>query len=285
MSETGDAYPDTALYQVVTHHPCADGMGARWAAWRAFGNTADYLDGDYGKPMPRIPDGKHVFMIDVSYPKDELIALKERSLSLVVLDHHVSAKKNLEGLDFARFDMDMSGAMMAFYHFFRGQEPPMLIQYIQDRDLWRWHLPYSEEINAAIMSYPLDVGTYDYLHNRLSSVTGRVAMQSEGEAILRMQRKLVEQIASQARIENPVIGGKRYDGVPRVTTPVLQSEVGHELLKRHPDAPFAMTQHLLPSGKTKISLRSEDHREDVSVIARSINEKGGGHRNAAGATV
>ena len=57
------------------------------------------------------------------------------------------------------------------------------------------------------------------------------------------------------------------------------SETAHQLLKKYPDAPFAACKVHAYGGIT-YSLRSEEGREDVSIIA--TKNGGGGHRNAAG---
>ena len=60
---------------------------------------------------------------------------------------------------------------------------------------------------------------------------------------------------------------------------IYSSDLAHELLKRHPDAPFAAVR-CFERDQEIWSLRSEDHRQDVRVIAEHMG--GGGHRNAAG---
>ena len=60
-----------------------------------------------------------------------------------------------------------------------------------------------------------------------------------------------------------------------------QSEVGHELLQRYPEAPFAAIYFDTADGKRKWSLRGRGN-VDVSALAKQFG--GGGHHNAAGFT-
>lgn len=52
------------------------------------------------------------------------------------------------------------------WEFWNGREiAPWLVDYTEDRDLWRHKLPDSEEINAALRSYPLDFELWDTFEN------------------------------------------------------------------------------------------------------------------------
>ena len=94
------------MIYVLYHSPCIDGFTAAYAAWTKFGNDhlVTYVPCRYHEPLPEIEDGSHVYILDFSYPREILVELAERCL-LVVIDHHESAQKDLEGLSFAHFDM------------------------------------------------------------------------------------------------------------------------------------------------------------------------------------
>jgi uncharacterized protein len=251
---------------IVYHKGCADGFGGAWAAWKQLGDAAEYVPAQYGEPEPEIPDGATVYLIDFSLKRDATLALKQRCPNLTILDHHKTAQAELEGLDFATFDMDKSGAMLAWEHFHPGLPPPALIRYIEDRDLWRWALPDSREISAALWSYPMDFQTW----NRLSVL--RLA--NEGAAILRYMQQQTAMICNQAR--EAEVGGIK---MPVVNATSLWSEVGEELLRRYPHLPCAASYFETKHGKRMWSLRSRGDF-DVSELARS--KGGGGHRAAAG---
>ena len=251
---------------VLYHGHCADGFGGAYAAWKRLRDGAEYVPVQYGNPMPSLPDGARVYIIDFSYRRPEMLALKERCPDLTVLDHHKTAQAELDGLEFAIFDMDKSGAMLAWEHFHPGRPAPALIRYVQDRDLWRWALPASREVSAALWSYPQDFWVWE----RLSVAK----LAKEGAAILRYMQQQTEMICSQAREQE--IGGYR---VPVVNATSLWSEVGEELIRRYPEAPFAAAYYETATGLRKWSLRSRGEF-DVSEVARQFG--GGGHRNAAG---
>jgi hypothetical protein len=256
---------------VLYHGYCADGFGGAWAAWRALGNTAEYVPVQYGDPAPELPDGARVYLVDFSYKREATLALAART-SLTILDHHKTAEGELAGLDFATFDMNKSGAMLAWEHFHPRRPAPLLIEYVQDRDIWRWALPDSREVSAALWSYPMEFSVWTTFAERLENRT--LSVVNEGAAILRYMQQQTEMICSQARQQQ--LGEHT---VPVVNATSLWSEVGEELIRRFPEAPFAAAYYENAHGLRKWSLRSRGEF-DVSAVAKQFG--GGGHRNAAG---
>jgi nanoRNase/pAp phosphatase (c-di-AMP/oligoRNAs hydrolase) len=99
-----------------------------------------------------------------------------------------------------------------------------------------------------------------------------------GAAILRYSKSMVEMICNQAHYTSFFIH-IGFDRVPVVNATSLWSEVGEELLKLYPEAPFVGCSHTTRDGHEKWSLRSKGEF-DVSAVAREFG--GGGHKNAAG---
>ena len=82
------------------------------------------------------------------------LALKEKNRSLTVIDHHLTAERALKDLSFCYFDMSHCGSVLS-WHYCNGQdqEPPLLLKYIEDQDLWKWQMPSAKEIMAVITLY------------------------------------------------------------------------------------------------------------------------------------
>src|SRR5216683_1478103 len=102
---------------VLYHGPgCADGFCAAFVAWRVFGDGADYTPVQYGEAAPDVL-GRRAYILDFSCKRQVMEQLIRDALSLVVLDHHASAEKELERLGdeitgrdvLIRFDMEKSG--------------------------------------------------------------------------------------------------------------------------------------------------------------------------------
>lgn len=248
---------------ILYHQGCADGFGAAWAAWKRLGDAADYRPCSHTDRPPDVR-GRRVTLVDFAWPRATLLEMAEDAASLLVLDHHKTAEEDLRGLPFARFDLGRSGAVIAWEHW-HDEPVPELLRYVQDKDLWRWELPESEEVSAALQSQPFDFAVWDGLDV--------ARLREDGRAILRFQRRLVEEIAGQA-------GRLRVAGhdVPAVNAPVLQSYVGNRLA---PGEAFALVWYELADGRRRCSLRaSPPAGVDVAEIAARFG--GGGHPAAAG---
>lgn len=262
---------------VLYHGGCDDGFGAAWAARHILGDSATYIAANYGEALPDIPDGAEVWMLDFSYPRDVLAALAGRLHStggmVAVLDHHKSAAEDLAGLSFARFDMDKSGARLAWEDFMSPHDLPPLLAYVEDRDLWRFALPGTKEITAYVRSFPREFTTWDALEKMVRlSTTG---VRNEGAAILRATAQHVE-----AHVRHAALVRLGPDMVPCVNATMLQSEIGAALCAKFPEAPFSLSYFDLAGGVRVWSLRSARQEIDCSVIAKRYG--GGGHRGAAG---
>lgn len=262
---------------VLYHANCPDGFGAAWAAWMHLGDAARYIPVSYQQPLPDIPNGSDVFIVDFSYPREVLTALAARA-EIAVIDHHHTAEKELADLPFATFDQKKSGAVLTWEHFSPTRDVPDMLLYLQDRDLWQWKLPNSKAINAGLWrGTERDFGVWKNIAALWNAgvTPGRVRLLEAGEAIAFSDSLTVDQLCRKP----DTIRVLSYD-VPAVNSPVLQSEIGHELLKRHPHAPFVAIYWLLDNGSPTYSLRARTDDFDVSAVAKEFG--GGGHRAAAG---
>jgi hypothetical protein len=262
---------------VLYHANCPDGFAAAWAAWMSLGDSATYQPVSYGQPLPEIPDSSEVYMVDFSYPRDVLEALAARC-EVTVIDHHKTAQTALDGLPYAHFDMSKSGAVLTWEHFHPSEPVPEMLLYIQDRDLWQWQLPRSKEINAAMWKgTPRTFSAWREIWQFWSPtlITAKMRLIEAGEIIATYDALTVDGLCKHPhwmRILNWT--------VPAVASPVLQSEIGHQLLQLHPSAPFAVAYMTLDDGTFAYSLRSRADDFDVSVVAKEFG--GGGHKAAAG---
>lgn len=287
----------------IYHGNCADGFGAAWVVRKALGADVEFVPGVYGQEPPDV-SGKDVILVDFSYKYDVLAQLGSKAESIIILDHHKSAASDLgrllpfhAGVEFdhklddstirlgwrssfahaviangpkiaACFDMDRSGAMLAWDHFFPGQEPPQLLRHIEDRDLWLFKLEGTREIQANLFSYPYDFEVWDGL-----MAVDVETLRSDGAAIERKHHKDVAELVAVTK-RRLMIGG--HD-VPAASLPyTLTSDAGHLMAQGEP---FAACYWDTPDGRS-FSLRSTDEGLDVSDIAKQYG--GGGHRNASG---
>jgi oligoribonuclease NrnB/cAMP/cGMP phosphodiesterase (DHH superfamily) len=267
---------------VIYHAGCWDGFCAAWVARKALGDI-EAVPAHYGTPPPDVK-GREVYVLDFSYSLEVMAEMASRSSAFTVLDHHKTAERALADLEAmfithnmagrARYSVDQSGARMAWEFFahiggWLGMRSPWLVDYTEDRDLWRHALPDSENINAALRSYPLDFALWDEFSD---SVGQREMFKREGEAIRRRERQIVADHIRHAR--EVEMDGHRVDVV---NATVLFSEIAGELAKGRPFGACYFDRY---DGKRQWSLRSDDGGVDVSAIAKAHG--GGGHMRAAG---
>lgn len=278
--------PESMRPLVLYHADCADGFCAAWVAHRKFGEDADYLPVQYGQEPPAVT-GRRVIILDFSYKRDVLQRMADAAWSIIVLDHHKTAKEELagfppikDGVDdcweghncFVRFDMEKSGGRLAWEYFNPGMPSPWLVDYTEDRDLWRWKLWRSRDVSAALASHPREFGLWEKFSSFEPGDVEFSKFVSDGAAILRYQSQVV---AAQCKNAHEIeIDGHK---VLAVNATVLISEIAGSLAEGRP---FGATYFIRADGKAVWSLRSREGGVDVSEIAR--RHGGGGHAQAAG---
>lgn len=270
---------------VLYHANCSDGFGAAYAAWNKLGDDAEYIPVTYGEDPPDMEDGSDVYIVDFSYPRSVLEAMAVDQNFVVVLDHHKTAKKELGPLMAGgthemrnlrvRFSEMCSGATMTWRYFFGATPIPQLLRYVEDRDLWKWDMRFSWQVNAAISSYYFDFEVWEQLEMKAAPMFPEKLF-DEGAAIIRYQQRLIERIAAERYLLD--LEPNSVEEVPVVNTSVLQSEVCHYLLAQYPDCPY-VAAYWEKDGERTWSLRSQGEY-DVSELA--AKHGGGGNENTAG---
>jgi len=281
----------------IFHGKCPDGFTAAWAVHKAFGDSVDYVAGIHQDSPPDVT-GRDVIIVDFSYKRAVLQEIAAKAATVLILDHHKTAQEDLAGipppldgrynpsaiLDWQRdcgspnalhalFDMDRSGAQIAWDYFHPGRLRPNLVNYVGDSDLWHFKLPLSRAINAVVSSYAYTFENWDHLERITSDDMGLQNVARLGGAIERKHLKDVAELV-EATKRRMTIGG--HD-VPVANVPyTLASDAGHLMAHREP---FAACYWDTRDGRV-FSLRSTDNGLDVSAIAKQYG--GGGHLRASG---
>ena len=278
----------------IYHADCTDGFAAAWAVHRTLGDSVKFAAYQYQEPFLPLYIGMvtncHVLIVDFSFPLNELLGIAQVATSLVILDHHHTAASDLATLPppghevyeqfvlhggirprtpAAIFDVNRSGAGIT-WDFVHGGERPWIIDAVEDRDLWRFKRPGTREIHAALGIEPRTLEHWDNLYNQ-NKESDLIA---KGAVILAAHDANVKTVAS------TTVRWMRLGGVlmPIANAPhFMASDVGRALCDEYQQC--AGSYFDSPRGR-RFSLRSDDLKHDVSVIAKSYG--GGGHRNAAG---
>ncbi len=261
---------------VIYHANCTDGFSAAWCFHSHFGkDQCELVPATYGSEPPDVT-GRSVYMVDFSYSREDMIKMEVCASRVVLIDHHKTAFDAVgDGIEGLHTFMDNlhSGAMLAWLYLNNDHHTraPLMIKYVEDRDLWKFEQTASHEVNAFIASHDQNLESWDVLMSK--DIEHLADIVNEGAGILRQKRKNVKEIARQHRLGD-IFG---HEGIPVCSCPgMYASDVGHELDK---DKPFAVT-YSDGSDSVYFSLRSRPEGVDVEELAKKLG--GGGHKHAAG---
>ena len=266
----------------IYHGGCDDGFGAAMGVWFHRAGDVELSPAAYDKPPPLdLARDRLVYVVDFSYKQGPMLELAAAAWHVIVFDHHKTALHEIgplleSGEIDGIFDMERSGAMITWNELHPHSEPPDLIKYIQDRDLWRKELPHGDLVTMALRSYPQDPEVWRELMN--APITRLI---SEGVHIYRYYRILVETAKTRQRV---VAVPYEVDGKQRIVEAkvvnceyALASEVAGEIC----DDVYEMgaCYYQKKDGTWYFSLRS---RSSFNVRLVAEHYGGGGHDRAAG---
>ncbi|WP_371322647.1 phosphoesterase [Dechloromonas sp. ZY10] len=305
---------------IIYHADCLDGFAAAWSAWLHYRGAADFLPLHHGENWDASRCvGREVYILDFSFPPDRLQQMSSQARQVVQLDHHASARADwadrlhpLANGDTeyrsptarlrVRFAEQKSGARLAWEYFHPEQPIPLLLQHIEDVDLWRFALPESRAIQRSLRLLAFD---FPLWHDWICAAgtpdaPGYSDLLLRGQAIDSFFRCETERLANSSlltparlrgepadplqalRHGQPVLsdGGEHWHPIPGVAINcdgMFASELGHLLASRH-QLP-ALIWQFAGDGMVRASLRSVGDC-DVALIAKRYG--GGGHCHAAG---
>lgn len=263
---------------VLYHASCFDGTGAKLAANLKFRQNAKYIPVRYNEPFPPVVplDGRaEVYILDFSYKREIMDEVQPRLKSLVVLDHHESAERELAGAEYATFDINKSGCVMAWEYFHPNAPIPELLLDIQDGDLWKFERPNTKFIRAALPTLNNNIREWEGgLHKEVYH-----NLVKDGKLLCTYQDSIVKSVVPNQVKVLPFYALRV--GVCNTTT--LTSAVGEAIYSSNElDVEFSMTYFIDQDFNAVLSFRS-NNSVNVAVIAEYLG--GGGHFHAAGAKV
>lgn len=260
---------------IIYHKRCPDGFGAAYAAWKKFGDTADYIPAGYGDEALEGLEGKDVYLVDFCYElPGEMERLARITKKLVALDHHETSKELVEIAPEHVYDEKRSGATIAWAYFHPDTPMPRLMQHLEDGDLYRYVLPETRDIFSYLVVQPDDFQVWDTLVQTLEDDKARTTFLVKASAYteyFELLAKLSIEAAKKVRFED--MDCYFTTAMPSIT---MRSYVGHALYEKLPPIALVVSAH--PDG-FGVSIRGNG-TVDVSAIAKKYG--GGGHPVAAG---
>ena len=262
---------------ILYHANCPDGFSAAWAAWKKLKTKANYLPVEHQTPPPQGLEGKTLYMLDFTYSLEIIKELVKKNKKIVIIDHHTAAYRAIQ--KFWRFGLqniemiaenENSGAVLAWKYFHPKKPLPAIAKYVEDGDLWKFHLPNAKEIIAVIDDENHNFKDWEALAKKLEKPKTRKEIIKDGSIILEHKKRTIGRLVSKSK-EVKFHGHK----AKVVNSPIFPSEIGNELVHQGADIGIIWYDD---GRKFKVSLRS-----DGSVNVAKIAEKygGGGHKPAA----
>ena len=259
---------------VLYHANCNDGFTGAWVAREKFGKKADYIAISHQDAPLLGLGGKTVYMIDIVYPEEGVKRLIKEAKSFTVLDHHITVKDIVESIPDHVYDIERSGATLAWKYFFPDKDVPLFLQYIEDTDLWNLNMPRSEDFLAFSMTLEFDFDKWSELVEDFEDEKKRVKHLDYGKEIREYQEKMIDELLEEA-------GEATFEGYKSLVSnaALLHSQLGNAMIKKGYDVGI-IWRHT-KGDLIRVSLRSEKGGEvNVGEIAKKYG--GGGHQSSAG---
>ncbi len=268
--------PQEELKQIVIiyHKNCHDGFGAAWAAWKKFGDTATYIPASYGDPIPENIEGKEVYVVDFSYDDMRLTDLESKAQKLVVIDHHKGAEEHVTKRKEFVFELNHSGAYLAWQYFHPNTKVPVFLQYISESDIYSFTLADYELICTYIFTRKRTFDEFNRLQDEMEDISKRNTILEKGALLLEYRDLIVDPALNSIHFID--LAGTILPAV-NVTLPLDEkSHLIHKMYDLYP--PVAMS-YRYDDGEWKCSLRSNGDF-DCTILAGKFG--GSGHKGSSG---
>lgn len=256
---------------ILYHGGCPDGFGGAYAAWKKFGDAAEYMPLKHQAPPPEGLEGAHLIFIDFCFPKEIMEGLVRIAASVLVLDHHEGVKDVVESMPAFVYEKDHSGAVIAWSYFHPNAPVPALLSYVEDGDLYRFALPDARAVLAYCYARPFDFASWDELAARLQSEDDLAEIARFGAIFEEYRDALIRELVERAKL----VRFEGYECYFSSTISAFSSDLANRLAKKR--GPLALAVQARPDG-LRVSLRG-DGTVNVAQIAQKYG--GNGHPNAA----
>lgn len=259
---------------IMYHGGCPDGFGGAYAAWKKFGDDAEYIGLHRDAPAAEGFHGAHLYFIDFTYPQEIMDRFVAEAASVTVLDHHEGLEAVVKTMPEYRYSTEHSGAALAWEYFHPDAPLPQLLRYVEDDDLFRFALPDTRAVLCYVTIRPLSFSAWDEMAQEFENPeTSEIVLQKA-----RIYAEYFEQLAAVAVEKAQLVSFEGYDCYFANAHPIkpLKSRVGNLLAQKLPPIGLVVSAH--PKGYG-VSIRG-DGSVDVAAIAAKYG--GNGHTNSAG---
>ncbi len=269
----------------IYHKNCTDGTTAaailmlKYPDCILFPLDHNYRDEELQPILDSVDKDTTVYIVDFALKSPYLEKLAEKAKEIINLDHHISAKDFLEEFEKKHpnfklvFDNNKSGASITWHYLF-GDNPPPIVKYVEDKDIWKWE--FGEETKYVNDYLFLFTNKPEQIKELLNKDINEII--EKGKIINQYTTYIIDTFVEKAKDLFIQVGSYK---VRAYNTGLFQSEIGNKLSTIY-DEPVCLFS--INGDYVKLSFRSLDHHNPSALdLAKLLN--GGGHKNAAGASI
>lgn len=259
---------------IIYHKNCPDGFAAAWAAWKKFGDSATYIPASYSDPIPESIEGQEVYVLDFSYDAIRLPDLESKARRLVVIDHHKGGEPHVKATKEHIFELEHSGAYLAWKYFHPGEKIPDFIEYLSDGDINIFTKPHAATICTYICATEKTFDAFDAVYKEMEDDNLRNSVIEKGRILERYRNFVIEPALNSVHFIN--LAGTI---LPAVNAVFPMDEKSHLIKKIYETYPPVAMSYRYDEDEWKCSLRSSGDF-DCTQLAGKFG--GSGHPGSSG---
>lgn len=257
---------------ILYHGNCSDGFGGAYAAWKKFGDTAEYIPlSRHEDPPVEAVRGAVAYFIDFTYTKEVMDQFANSAKRVIILDHHEGVAEVITSFPGHVYDPEHSGAVIAWNYFHPGTPIPDLLRYVEEGDLYRFSTPDIRSLLMYIYTKPREFTVWDQLQKEISEQRAQIV--ERGGNYAEYGSILVGQMMERAKLVE-FEGYRCYLGL---SASFFTSEVGNGLATKL--SPLALVANATAKGFQVSLRRAKGETVDLAKIAQKYG--GNGHPFAA----
>lgn len=295
-------------HMLVFHHSDNDGFTAAACAYQAYLNNNDdndvsviasieFIPVNYGTYkdediLDKIESMTHdVWVLDFSFSEELSEKINAKAGFFVTIDHHASAQRAIGDKPYAIFDMNSSGALMAYQYFIgkhdTSKKVPLLVTLVDNRDLWKKDTGLEDFMGEALIQIRHKHGENicNYLDELISMMDDESMAMKAVDYGRNLRDRLNSSVAAICKPHNLIettIGGHK---AVLVNSPLDQSDICEYLYSQDKYSGHIAGAFSVRGDKVTFSIRKNKSLDiDLGALAEN-SYGGGGHKAAAGFSV
>jgi len=273
----------------IYHKGCIDGTTAAAVFLKKFPDIQffplkhNYANEEIDTLCSRIDNTTTVYIVDFSLQKDSAEKLLKHVNKIINIDHHIGVSERLESLAKQNdkfeyiFDNERSGASLSWIYFYKDEEIPKLIKYVEDNDLFKGQMGnetfYVTNYLAQFVNKPEKIKAFIESKEALENIL------KQGKIIAEYNDFQVQSVIENTKEIHIRIG--EHTVLAYNTPEFLRSHIG-KILSREKKQTVAL--FAISGNNVRVHFRGqEENNPSALLLAQTLG--GNGHRNAAAASV